>query len=389
MKKQYRVWAEISLDAIGHNVREIKKRLSEGTMLMGVVKANAYGHGVCPVAKELLQNGADRLGVAFADEAVELRRSGFDVPILVLGNSTDSDTEDLVELDITPAVSDFAFAEKLSETAIAQGKVAKLHIKLDTGMSRIGFLADSAKTVDEILRVSELPGVFVEGLFTHFATADETDESYTKLQFERFMTVADALEERGLKIPVKHVCNSAGLVKFPYMHLDMVRAGIILYGIYPDSGFDKSLIDLKPAMTFKARISHIKELEKGTALSYGRTHTLAKKSRIATVSAGYADGYQRCLSNKVKVLAGDALVNQVGRICMDQCMIDISAVNNINVGDEVTLFGDPENRLSAEKVAGVLGTIGYELVCGVGHRVPRIYIKDGEVSGSINYLLDT
>ena len=389
MKKQYRAWAEISLDAIGHNIREIKKKLSEDTMLMCVVKANAYGHGVFPVAKELLQNGADSLAVAFADEAVELRRNGFDVPILVLGKSTDADIEELVEFDITPAVSDVVFAEKLSEAALAQGKVAKLHIKLDTGMSRIGFLADNEKTVDEILKISELPGVFVEGIFTHFATADEDDESYTMLQFERFMAVTDAIEKRGLKIPVKHVCNSAGALKFPHMHLDMVRVGILLYGIYPDSCFDKSMIDLKPAMAFKSRVSHIKELEEGMSLSYGRTYTLQEKSRIATVSVGYADGYQRSLSNRTKVLAGGQLARQVGRICMDQCMIDISAVNNINVGDEVTLFGDPENTLSAENVAEVLGTIGYEMVCGVGHRVPRIYIKDGEVSGSINYLLDT
>ncbi len=382
--KNMRSWAEIDLDAIGHNIREIKKCVRENTLVMGVVKANAYGHGVCEVAKELLNNGVDRLAVAFSDEAVELRKKGFDVPVLILGNSSDDEIENIVEFDITPAVSAFSFAEKLSNAATAKGKTVKVHIKIDTGMSRIGFQSDS---VEEILKIAKLPGIVVEGMFSHFATADEEDDSYTRLQFERFMEVAKLLEEKGMKIPIKHICNSAAIVKFPEMHLDMVRAGIVIYGIYPSIDFDKSLIDLKLAMTFKSRISHIKMLEKGTALSYGRTFVLDKDSKIATVAVGYADGYFRSLSNKAKVAVSGTVVNQVGRICMDQCMIDISAVNNINVGDEVVLFGDTENEVSTENVAKLLGTIGYELVCAVGRRVPRIYIKNGEVIGLLNYLL--
>ncbi len=389
MKKQYRAWAEIDLDAVGENVRAIKKHLNGNTMLMGVVKANAYGHGVCQVAEELLKSGVDALAVAFADEAVELRRAGFDVPVLVLGNSTDSDIETIVEFDITPAVSSVEFAKKLSETAQAHGKAVKIHIKVDTGMSRIGFLADREETVDEILEVSDLDGIVVEGMFTHFATADEDDDSYTREQFARFMRLSEKLESRGLFVAVKHVCNSAGLVKFPEMHLDMVRAGIILYGLYPSADFDQSLIDLKLAMSFKSRISHIKKLDKGVSLSYGLTHTLKENSRIGTVSVGYADGFQRCLSGKTQVFVGGCVAKQVGRICMDQCMIDISAVNNINVGDEVTLFGNASEQVHTEAIAQLLGTIGYELVCGVGRRVPRIYIKDGKVLGSVNYLLDT
>jgi len=325
--------------------------------------------------------------VAFADEAVELRRHGFDVPILILGNSTEGDIEVLLEYDIMPAVSDYDFAEKLSKAACTLGKVLKIHIKLDTGMSRIGFLAEDEKSIDDICRISKLSGIELEGLFTHFATADETDEEYTQYQFQQFVKTAEALERNGINIPVKHVCNSAGLVKFPEMQLDMVRAGIIIYGLYPSKDFDHSLIDLKPAMTFKSRISHIKYLDEGTTLSYGRSYTLEKESRIATVAVGYADGYSRCLSNRVNMLVKGNAVRQLGRICMDQCMIDISAVNNINVGDEVVLFGGTEKGISADDIAEILGTISYEVVCAVSRRIPRIYIKNGRMTGLLNYLL--
>lgn len=387
MTSGLRAWAEINLDAVGHNTAEIKKKLSKSTQLMGVVKANAYGHGVCQTAKVLLENGADQLAVAFADEAVELRLAGFDVPILVLGNSTDSDIKRLIRFDIMPTVSEYSFAKRLSMAAVSAGKTVKVHIKLDTGMSRIGFLTEDVNTPDEILKVASLPGVRVEGMFSHLAVADE-DDDYTRMQFERFMTVAKKLEEKGLKIPVKHICNSAGMIKFPEMHLDMVRAGIVLYGIYPSSDFDKSLIYLKPAMTFKSKVSHIKVLDKGATLSYGRTYTLKETAKIATVSVGYADGYMRNLSNKAIVSVCGHEVKQTGRICMDQCMIDVTAVNNINVGDEVILFGGSD-KISAENMAELIGTIGYELVCAVGRRVPRIYIRDGEVTEVTNYLLDT
>ncbi len=388
MTSDLRAWAEIDLDAIGHNTSEVKKRLTSATQLMGVVKANAYGHGVRQTAKVLLENGADQLAVAFADEAVELRMAGFDVPVLILGNSTDEDIKNLVKFDIMPAVSDCSFAERLSAAARDAGKTVKVHIKLDTKMSRVGFLAKDGNTVDDILKISKLPNLRIEGIFSHLAVADEDADDFTQMQFDCFMAVVKSLEEKGLKIPVKHICNSAGLLKFPEMHLDMVRAGIVLYGIYPSSDFDKTMIDLKPAMTFKSRVSHIKELDKGATLSYGRTYTLDKSAKIATVSVGYADGYMRCLSNKAVVSVCGCEVKQTGRICMDQCMIDATAVNNINVGDEVILFGG-SGKISAENTAELIGTIGYELVCAVGRRVPRIYIKDGEVKEVINYLLDT
>ena len=389
MNADLRAWAEVNLDAIGNNISQIKSRLSKGTMLMGVVKANGYGHGACAVAEELIRGGADQLAVAFADEAEELRRNGFDVPILILGKSSERDIERIVELDIMPAVSDIEFAQKLSDEAVAMGKSVRVHIKIDTGMSRIGFMAEEQDTIENIIKISQLPCVIIEGLFTHFASADEEDCRYTELQFKRFMAVSAALEKAGVIIPVKHVCNSAGLVRFPHMHLDMVRAGIILYGIYPSADFDKSLIDLMPAMTFCSRITHIKQVEEGVPLSYGRTYIAAKNSKIATVSVGYADGYPRLLSGKASVQVGENILPQVGRICMDQCMIDASAVNNINVGDRVVLFGGTTEGVSTENVANLLGTIGYELVCGVGRRVPRIYIRNGVRVGLKNYLFDT
>ena len=281
-------------------------------------------------------------------------------------------------------VSDCSFAKLLSEAAVASGKTVKVHIKIDTGMSRIGFLSEAGSTTDEILNISKLPGILIEGMFSHFAVADEYDDNYTRMQFERFMAVAKSLEEKGLTIPVKHICNSAGLLKFPEMHLDMVRAGIVLYGIYPASDFDKSLIELKPSMTFKSRVSHIKELDKGATLSYGRTYTLKKCAKIATVSVGYADGYMRSLSNKAIVSVCGQEVKQTGRICMDQCMIDVTNVHNINTGDEVIIFG--EDIVTADDIAEVLGTINYEIVCGISMRVPRVYIKNGNIDFVTEYI---
>ncbi len=393
MSEKNRAWAEIDLDAVGHNVREIMKRLNPGVKLLGVVKADAYGHGVCEVAKTVLENGAQWLGVAFCDEAVELRKMGFDVPILVLGNTLVGEVKKIVEFDISATVSDVNYAEELSREAVLQGKCAKVHVKVDTGMSRIGFVTSSeediAATVDAIGKISELPNIELEGMFTHFATADDVDEAYTRLQYERFMKVDEELKARGIKIPLKHACNSAGMIKFPEMHLDMVRAGIILYGLYPSEDIDRKLIDLMPAMSFKARVTQIKELKKGDSISYGRTFECEEKLKVATVSVGYADGYSRSLSNKAKVMIGGQIVNQIGRICMDQCMIDVSKVNNINVGDEVTLMGDEapfEN--SADGIAELMGTISYEVVCNVGRRVPRVYIKDGRIVETLNYILN-
>ncbi len=390
MRTNLRTWAEVNLDAIGHNVREIKKCLREGVKLLAVVKADGYGHGAYQTAVTALKNGAEFLAVAFLDEAVELRRKGIVAPILILGNSTDDDIDGIVDMDVTATVSDVEFAKKLSATAMEKGKTARIHIKIDTGMSRIGFLADSDANLncsrDEILKIAELPNLEIEGMFTHFASADEPDGGYTQMQYDRFMSMSEELEKKGLHIPIKHACNSAGIVRFPHMQLDMVRAGIIIYGMYPSRNFDKTLIDLLPAMNFKSRITQVKEYDKGTCLSYGMTHTLEEKSRIATVSVGYADGYRRNLSGKAKIFVNGKCVEQLGRICMDQCMIDVTKVNNINVGDEVTLFGS--TGISVDCIAELLDTINYEVTCGISKRVPRIYIENGESIGICNHLMN-
>lgn len=393
MNNTQRAWAEIDLDKIAQNVREIKKSLKPDVRLMGVVKADAYGHGVFETAKTVLENGADALAVAFIDEAVQLRKCGITVPLLILGNSADDSIDDLLNFDITPAVFTFDFAKRLSDRATQLGKTAKIHIKADTGMNRIGFLygdnaEENLKTTEKIIQISRLPSIEVEGIFSHFSTSDEENDSYTRLQFKRFCEMTAALSEKGLDIPIKHIANSAALARFPEMQLDMVRAGVIMYGMYPSSGVDYHGLRLLPAMTFKTRVINIKEVDSGAGISYGRSFVTTQKTKIATIAVGYADGYSRILSGKACALVDGAVVKQLGKICMDQCMIDVTNVNNINIGDEVTLFGTSgDGHISIEDVADKMGTINYEIACIVGKRIPRIYIKDGKPAGSVNYLL--
>ncbi len=393
MDNTQRAWAEIDLDNIARNVREIKKRLKPGVRLMGVVKADAYGHGVRETAKTILENGADCLAVAFIDEAVQLRKSGITVPILILGNSSEESVDELLEYGITPAVFTEDFAKALSKRASELGKTAKIHIKVDTGMHRIGFLyglSDSEKmgTVEKIIKISKLPNIEIEGIFTHLSTSDEENTEYTYTQFSRFSELTQKLSDEGLTIPVRHIANSAALVRFPELQLDMVRAGVIMYGMYPSKDVDYDGLKLKPAMKFKTRVINIKEVEPGAGISYGRSYVTDGPKKIATIAVGYADGYSRTLSGKADTIVDGVKVKQLGRICMDQCMIDASAVNNINIGDEVTLFGESCGcNIPIEDVADKMGTINYEIACIVGKRIPRIYIKDGVPAKSVNYLL--
>lgn len=393
MNDMKRAWVEIDIDAVEHNVKEIKGLLKGSTRLMGVVKADAYGHGVIETAEVILESGADELAVAYIDEAIQIRKGGINVPVLILGSSSCDVTPELVEYNIMPSVYDRTFAEALSREAVSQNKTAKIHIKVDTGMSRIGFLYDSSeenrqKAFDEIMYISKLPNIFVEGIFTHFASSDEKDRTYTYMQFERFKSLTDRLEKGGLKIPTRHVCNSAAIMQFPEMHLDMVRAGVIMYGLYPSDEVDKNAAGLIPAMSLKTRVIHVKEVCEGTSVSYGRTFKTQKKTKLATIAIGYADGYSRLLSGKAEILVSGQRARQVGRICMDQCMIDASDVNNINVGDVVTLFGSDSGAvLPVEEIAGKIGTVNYEIVCVVGKRIPRIYIKNGKIVKALNYLL--
>lgn len=370
-----RVWKEIKLDAVKNNVKNIRALLKDGVRLLAVIKADAYGHGAVAVAKTLLfEGGADYFGVATYGEAEQLRRAGINTPILILGAVFDDEYAELVKDDITLTVFDFDTAKKLSDTAKKLGKTAKIHIKIDTGMARIGFLP-SGDAVEEIVKISKLDGIEIEGMFSHFAKADEADKTPTRVQFERFMYIKNELLNKGIEIPVCHICNSAGIIDFPEYHLDMVRSGIITYGHYPSDFVNKGALKLESAMSFKSRVVHIKTVEKGTSVSYGGTYTAKDKMKIATVSAGYADGYNRLLSNKAYVVINGVRCRVLGRVCMDQLMVDITHLKNINLGDEVILFGKSgNNTVTVEETAEIIGTINYEVLCGLSRRVPGVYI---------------
>ena len=395
MKSKNRAWAEISLDSIKNNITAIRSYVNPDAKILGVVKADGYGHGYLEVARTLLENGVDALSVALIDEAIQLRLCRIDCPILILGVSSPEDATTLLKYDITPTCIDASFAEAMSTAGIRLKKTAKIHIKIDTGMGRIGYpYGDdpeiNKKTISEILKISQLPNIEIEGIFTHFSVADTDDDAYTHMQFDRFMSLCNTLKEHGLHIPLRHCCNSAALIRFPHMHLDMVRPGIILYGHKPSSFVDAAFLNLKPAMTFKAKISNIKTIGIGESVSYGRHFRAEKKTVISTIPVGYADGFSRVLSGQTQVIAGGILCDIVGNICMDQCMFDATNVNTISIGDEVILFGMGDNiELPVESLAEKMGTINYEILCMTGKRVPRIYIKDGAEQKIHNYLLDS
>lgn len=385
-----RAWAEINLDHIAHNAREIRRITNSHAEIMGVVKADAYGHGVREVAATLLENGVTRLAVSMVDEAIELRRDGIRVPLLVLGYTDPARADDIIDYDITQTVFSHELCEALSARAAARKTKIKVHVKIDTGMGRVGFLP-GYRAVKDVMQISGLPGLVIEGIFTHFAVADESGEedAYTRRQFELFNNICMELNRVGIYIPIKHVANSAAILRFPEMHLDMVRAGIILYGLHPSEVTRNCAVDLRPAMSLKARITNVKEVEADASVSYGRTYKTNGRRRIATISIGYADGYLRLLSNRAEVVIHGNLCPIRGRICMDQCMADVTeTVDSVCVGDTVTLFGGHENTsVTADILAGLAGTIHYELICLIGKRVPRIYMKNGEVCRALNFLL--
>lgn len=383
-----RAWAEVNLDNIAHNVKEIRRITDKKTEIMGVVKADAYGHGVMEVAKTLIENGVTRLAVSMLDEAIQLRQNGIDVPILILSYTDPRRAEEIILHDVTQTVFSHDLAEALSEAAVRLDKNIKIHIKIDTGMTRVGFMPGYS-AVKNVVRISKLPKIIIEGLFTHFASADESDKSYTNMQFERFMSIVSELNRIGIYIPVKHVCNSAGIIEYPEMHLNMVRPGIVLYGMYPSEEVRKDRIDLRPAMTLKANIILVKEVEADNCISYGRIFKTQRDSKIATLPIGYADGYTRLLTTKGRVLVNGQSVPIVGKICMDQCMLDITDVEgSVNVGDEAVLFGSQNgNEIKIEDLADKIGTINYEIACIIGKRIPRVYWKDGKLYNVLNYLI--
>lgn len=379
-----RLYAKIDLDAVGKNVCGVRARIPEGTMIMAVIKANAYGHGAVPFS-EYLEDKVDWYGVACVDEARELRRAGTKKPILILGYVNPAEYKYVVADDITIAMFKYADAEKLSEEALTQGKRASVHIKVDTGMSRIGF-QPTEESADEVKRISELPGISVGGMFTHFALADCKDKTSAEKQRDKYDSFVSMCEDRGVEIPIKHVNNSAGTMELD-RHYSMVRMGIMLYGLYPSDEMDTSY-PLYPAMELISHISHVKLLEKGRGISYGHTYVTDKDTLVATIPCGYADGYPRCLSANAEVLIAGVRCPILGRICMDQMMVDVSKVPDCRAGDMVVLVGNMgKEHISVEELADKAYSFNYEFVCGVGHRVPRVYYENGEFLKTISYII--
>lgn len=389
MVEQYkRVWAEIDLDAARNNIEQIRKITSNEAGIMAVVKADAYGHGAFELAKVFLKYGADRLAVATIDEAEQLRLQGIDNPILILGCTHTSRINDIVKYDIIQAVFTYDTAKAISEESIRQNKIAKIHIKIDTGMGRIGFIPDN-EAVKVIEKISKLKNLEIEGIFTHFATADEEDKNFTFEQFNKFTSIIKSIEAKGISIPIRHCANSAGIMEFPEMHLNMVRPGIILYGMYPSSDVHKNRLQLQPIMSLKASIVYVKEVPKGSSISYGRTYIAEKTTKIATVPIGYADGYPRMLSGKGYVIIRGKKAPIVGRVCMDQMMVDVTDIDDAQAGDEVILIGNfgKDISITAEDIANTIGTINYEITCMVSRRIPRVYVQNKRIVKIVNYLI--
>ena len=366
----------VDLNAISHNVREIRRKVGPGVEIMAVVKADAYGHGAAQVASAALNNGANWLGVALAEEGVSLRKSGIIAPILILSQTFPNQAKKVIRYGLTASVCSLELAEHLSVAATQEAKKAKVHIKVDTGMGRLGITPHEAAGF--IRRVERLPNLEVEGIFSHLATADENDPRFALAQIQKFSDLVDDLEKSGIKLPYKHIANSAALMRFPQALFNMVRPGIIIYGLSPFSFGQvpadlKRGLDLKPALSFVTRIAYSKKVPAGFGISYGRTYVTKKETFISTLPVGYADGYMRALSGKAMVLIRGKRFPVVGRICMDQCMVDTGDLY-VEPGEDAVLIGrQGSDEISADEVASWCGTIGYEVTCAISKRVPRFY----------------
>ena len=386
MKKFERVKAVVSLDAIAHNFAEMKKNIAKGTKIVAVIKADGYGHGAEAIAR-LIEDYDYIWGFAVAtpEEALQLRTFGVKKPIQILGIVFEEYFTQMIAKEIRLTVCTYEMAQKLSEEAQRQGRDVHIHIGLDTGMSRIGF-ADRQESVEEIKKISQLPNLKIEGMFTHFARADETDRSPAIDQLNRYLNFAKLLEDAGIQIPMKHCSNSAGIIRVPEANLNAVRAGITIYGIYPSNEVERDIVKLIPAMELKSHISYIKTVEPGAAFSYGGTFTAKKEMKVATIPVGYADGYPRSLSNKGWILIHGKKAPILGRVCMEQFMVDITKIPDAKTGDEVTLIGkDGKEFISIEKFCDLSGRFSYEFACDISKRVPRVYIKDGKEWGELTF----
>lgn len=387
MKQYTRVYAEIDLDAVQFNMESMRRNVAAETGMIGVVKADGYGHGAVPVAMSI-DPYVTGYAVATVDEALILRHHGITKPVLILGVTHQSRYKELLAHEIRPAVFTMEQAKPLSDLAASRGMKAKIHLALDTGMSRIGLEADETGA-DLAAQIAALPGIEAEGLFTHFAKADETDKEATYRQLAAYRQFVELLEARGVEIPVKHCSNSAGIIDLPDAHMDRVRAGISIYGMYPSDEVAKQQVALRPVMALKSFLTYIKPLEAGREVSYGGTFVADKPMRVATVPVGYGDGYPRNLSGKGYVLIHGKKAPILGRVCMDQFMVDVTDIPEAQVDDPVTLIGrEGEAEIRVEDLARLGGGFHYEIVCDIGKRVPRVYMRLGEVVGSKDYFDD-
>jgi alanine racemase len=377
---------EISLDALRHNIEAIRRALPEQIALMAVIKADAYGHGAVQVARETLEHGVSYLAVAFLDEAIELRQTGIEAPILVLGHTPITG----IELAAREGITLTAFSEELLEALARRPQDAPeltVHVKLDTGMGRLG-LQTTEEAVSYIERAMSLPGVRVEGLFTHYACADESDKAVTLAQYARFQEAVEACAARGICFRYLHAGNTAAAIDTPELTCNMVRLGIGMYGLYPSKEVRRDSIDLQPVMSIKTAVVHLKRVKAGAGISYGhRYHVQRQEEAIATLPIGYADGYSRMLTGRASALIHGQRVPIVGSICMDQCMAETTKLVDVAVGDEAVLLGSQgEDQITAEELADTLGTINYEITCMISHRVPRIYMRGGRIVHILNHL---
>ena len=384
MKEYYRVQANINLDAIYDNFLHAKQLLKTETKLMAIIKADAYGHGAVEVA-HTIDELADAYGVAILEEGVELRKAGITKPMLILGYTARPQYSAMIDYEIDTAVFTLEMAEELSEIAVKKEKTAGIHLKLDTGMNRIGFALND-KSFDDIMKIASLPGIQVHGCFSHFARMDEADKTKAMRQFQRFCAFTKKIEKAGVTLPIKHIANSAGIMEEPLVHLDMVRDGICLYGLYPSEEVQKERLLLTPSMELKAIISFVKELEAGEEIGYGGTYQTTRRTRVATIPVGYADGYPRSLSNRGRVLVHGQSAPILGRVCMDQFMVDVTDISDVKTGDTVTLFGkDGTEEISIEEISAMSYSFNYEFVCDVGKRVPRVFYRNGKVVSTKDY----
>lgn len=387
-----RTWAEIDIDSIRSNFALCRTIVKDGVSIIGVIKADAYGHGAPEYAKVLREMGCEWFAVSNLEEALELRKSGIDTPILILGYTPADKAGILAFNNISQAVFDIGYANALSKCAVQQGVQVSIHIKVDTGMSRIGFLyqdnISDEKSIDDMESACKLPGLYPQGIFQHFAVADEGEqgEVYTRLQYELFLDAVNSLERRGINFEIRHCCNSAGATEYREMQLDACRFGICLYGL-KSSDKVTNQGGFKPVMSVKTVVSAVKEYEAGTTVSYGRTFTADRKIKVAVVAIGYADGYPRRLSSSgAHMLIHGQKAPVIGRVCMDMCMLDVTDIDSVAEGDIVTVIGtDGQNSVTAEELAELTGTIGYEITCGISKRVPRVYTENGKETEVKNY----